>query len=222
MERRHRGALTSREPCPLSGGCIPPEVRSEAALDREQGRTELVMSHCPGGTKMGEPKGCIRSGSSGCGGIVLKVEKGKTFEAEVQRPQWGCTVFYLVLVVHAPFCIFASSSTRAPPQPDHFNILPLTRPWFRNWSSHTLLEDQHRKDTSGTPKLAAEPKAWCSRPGWPSRGSPSVGPWDARTCSGGSNLKETRPTLATMTRRPRAHQGTTKKIRVSTKEEEAR
>lgn len=94
MERRHRGALTSREPCPLSGGCIPPEVRSEAALDREQGRTELVMSHCPGGTKMGEPKGCIRSGSSGCGGIVLKVEKGKTFEVEVQRPQWGCTVFY--------------------------------------------------------------------------------------------------------------------------------
>lgn len=55
MERRHRGALTSREPCPprpLSGGCIAPGLRSEAALDREQGRTELVISHCTGGTKM--------------------------------------------------------------------------------------------------------------------------------------------------------------------------
>lgn len=71
MERRHRGALTSREPCPprpLSGGCIAPGLQSEAALDREQGRTELVISHYDG-----EPKGCIWSGSSGRGGAALSL-----------------------------------------------------------------------------------------------------------------------------------------------------
>lgn len=139
VERRHRGVLTSREPCPprpLSGGCIAPALRSEAALDREQGRTELVISHCAGGTKMESRKRLHLERFVWTWGscpllvdVRVKVEKVKTFEAEVQRKAATVGV-RCILVIGRQFprkaggartlCIFHHKFT---PQPDHFSIL---------------------------------------------------------------------------------------------------
>jgi len=48
-----RGALKSREPCPLSKGCITPGLLSNAALGREQAPAEVLgMLHCTGGMKV--------------------------------------------------------------------------------------------------------------------------------------------------------------------------
>ena len=51
------------------GGGIAPELPSEAALGREQERTELLMSHCTGGTKLESRRVASETIRWGVGGL---------------------------------------------------------------------------------------------------------------------------------------------------------